>query len=483
MTNPFEPDAATLEHWLSTVSQLVIDHQQRTPTEPTMGDVGEAGHRRARALSRPILEAPMTGGMEAIAALLQEASGVALNTTGGGYLAYVPGGGLISAGMADLIAGSFNRFTGLAGAAPAFVRFESDVLKWLTHEFGYGPEARGLFTSGGSQANLSALIAARHARFGDSGDYRNATIYTSAQAHHSISKSVRLAGLPSTAMRVVAVDNDMRMCPDELHAMIRRDLDEGRRPMAVVAAAGTTNTGAIDPLPELTKICQATETWLHIDGAYGGAFVLCPEGRELLRGIEGADSITFDPHKGLFLPYGTGCLLVKDGRSLLAAHDADASYLQDFDTFGHDGAPPSPASYGPELSRPYRGLRLWLSLMLFGAAPFRRALSDKLALTRRFHKDLAAADAPIEIVHPPQTSAVGFRLARRPEEPLPTWNERNAAWMTATNAKQRVHLSSTTLPSPEGPVFTLRVCVLSFRTKAHHLDHCLEDLLDTLPAC
>ncbi|MGB0591462.1 MAG: pyridoxal phosphate-dependent decarboxylase family protein [Myxococcota bacterium] len=482
MTSPLEPEKATLQHWLTIVSQLVTDHQERTASEPAMGAVGEAGHRRARALSQPILETPMAGGMEAISALLEEASGVALNTTAGGYLAYVPGGGLITAGMADLIAASFNRFTGLSGAAPAFVRFEADVLTWLAREFGYGPQARGLFTSGGSQANLSALIAARQTRFGDTGDFRTATVYTSAQAHHSVSKSVRLAGLPSKAMRIVPVDDEMRMCPRELEQMIRRDVAAGCAPMAVVAAAGTTNTGAVDPLPELVAVSQATRTWLHIDGAYGGAFVLCPEGRELLRGIEGADSITFDPHKGLFLPYGTGCLLVKDGRALLAAHDADATYLQDFDTFGHDGAPPSPASYGPELSRPYRGLRLWLSLMLFGAGPFRRALSDKLMLARRFHDALSASDAPIEVLHPPQTSAVGFRLVRRPGEALAVWNARNAEWMTATNAKQRVHLSSTTLPSSEGPVFTLRVCVLSFRTHTHHIEHCLEDLLGSVPA-
>ena len=252
--------------------------------------------------------------------------------------------------------------------------------------------------------------------------------------------------------------------------------------MAVVAAAGTTNTGAIDPLNDLADLCGEVGAWLHVDGAYGGAFVLCPEGRARLKGIERADSITFDPHKGLFLPYGTGCLLMKDGRDLLEAHQSEASYLQDFDTFGHDGAPPSPSAYGPELSRPYRGLRLWLSLMLFGAAAFREALSEKLELAEYAYEALRQSDAPVDILHPPQTSALGFRLKRIKGESVGTWNARNALWMEKVNARQRVHLSSTTIPSPEGPLFTLRMCILSFRTHMEHIDACLEDLFDTIPS-
>ena len=476
MANPLEPDAETLRHWLETVSELALQHQVTTDKAPAMGLVGEAGHRHAEGLSQSIDEAPMLGGVEAVCALLEEASGVALNTTSGGYLAYVPGGGLFPAALADLIAGTYNRFTGLSGAAPAFVRFEADVLGWLCSEFGLGSEARGLFTSGGSQANLSALIAARHACFGDTGDFRAARVYTSEQAHHSIAKSVRLAGLPAAALRIVPVDSALRMSVDALKGMIRADRQQGLVPMAVVAAAGTTNTGAIDPLADLATLCQESATWLHVDGAYGGAFVLCEEGRALLHGISEADSITFDPHKGLFLPYGTGCLLVKRGRALLEAHDADASYLQDFDTFGHGGAPPSPASYGPELSRPFRGLRLWFSLMLFGAKAFRGALQEKLALTRLLYEGLLKSGIDLEVLHPPQTSALGFRLRREPGEPLESWNRRNATWLAATNAHQRVHLSSTTMPSDEGEVFTLRACILSFRTHEVHVRACLEDL-------
>ncbi|MDP6946287.1 MAG: pyridoxal-dependent decarboxylase, partial [Myxococcota bacterium] len=231
----------------------------------------------------------------------------------------------------------------------------------------------------------------------------------------------------------------------------------------------------------LADVCAEHGVWLHIDGAYGGAFVLCPEGRTLLEGIERADSITFDPHKGMFLPYGTGCLLVRDGRTLSAAHGADASYLQDFDAFGRGGEPPSPADHGPELSRPFRGLRLWLPLMLFGAAAFRDALAEKLALARTFYERLNEASAQVEILHPPQLTAVAFRLRRRPSESLANYNARNERWLSLTNALQRVHLSSTRMPVDDGEAFTLRVCVLSFRTHEAHIAWCLEDLLSTLP--
>jgi aromatic-L-amino-acid decarboxylase len=257
------------------------------------------------------------------------------------------------------------------------------------------------------------------------------------------------------------------------------------RPFLVVAAAGTTNTGAIDPLPALADLCATERLWLHVDGAYGGAFVLCDEGRARLAGIDRADSITFDPHKGLFLPYGTGCVLVREGERLRAAHSGAADYLQDFEAMGGGDELPSPAEYGPELSRGYRGLRLWLPLMLHGAQAFRDALDEKLQLARRVHAGLAAliADgASVEIVAAPQLTVTAFRLRRAPKEPLGAWNARNAALLTTINGYQRVYLSSTTLPVDDGAAFTLRFCVLGFRTHARHVERGLEDIARAIRA-
>ena len=474
-----EPESVTQEDWLTAVGRFVIDTLAALEGAPAVGTVGADGNRVAAEVSVAIPEAPLPGGIEAALRIIGRAVDASLNTPGPGYLAYIPGGGLYAAALADFISNGVNRYTGLAAAAPALVRLEADVLDWLARAFGYGPTARGIFTSGGSLANFSAIVTARHAHIGESGDLRRAMVYTSTQAHHSVLKAVRLAGIPERNVRALAVDRAFRMQPDALATAVRADRAAGRQPFLVVAAAGTTNTGAIDPLPSLADVCATERLWLHVDAAYGGAFVLCAEGRSRLRGIERADSITFDPHKGLFLPYGTGCLLVRDGERLRAAHNVPADYLQDFDVLEGAGAPPSPTEYGPELSRDYRGLRVWLPLVLHGAQAFRDALSEKLELAQRVHtrlEALVAAGAPIEIVAAPQLTVSPFRLRRTPGESLQRWNARNAAWLRAINGFKRVYLSSTQLPVAEGMSFTLRVCVLSFRTHARHVDACLEDV-------
>jgi aromatic-L-amino-acid decarboxylase len=379
----------------------------------------------------------------------------------------------------------------MSAPAPALFRLERDVLAWLTTSFGYGPAARAVLTPGGSLANFAAVVAARHEHFGETGNFERAMAYTSTQAHHSVLKAVRLAGVPEANVRAIDVDDAFRMRLDELARAVDDDRRSGLAPFLVIASAGTTNTGAVDPLPAAAELCKKEKLWLHVDGAYGGAFVLCEDGKRRLAGIERADSITFDPHKGLFLPYGTGCLLVKDGQKLRRAHHVGAEYLQDLSgaspadeqvggrTSPADTLSWSPAELGPELSRDFRGLRLWLPLMLHGARAFRDALDEKLALAERFVEGLdglVAAGAPLEVVARPQLSLVAFRLARRRGEPLAAWNGRNAALNAAVNDKNRVHLSSTLLPVEDGTAFTLRVCVLSFRSHARHIDRCLEDI-------
>jgi aromatic-L-amino-acid decarboxylase len=472
-----EPDRTTRERWLRTLAALVEEQLEGLEHAPALGATGEEARAIVRESRVPVSEDPLPGGIEQAAAVIRRAAAASYNTPGPGYLAYIPGGGLYAAALADFVANAFNRYTGIAAPAPAFVALEAEVLAWLAREFGYGSEAAGLFTTGGSLANWTAIVAARHSAFGDSGDFRGATAYASGEAHHSISKAVRLAGIPPENLRAVGVDERFRLRPDELRARIQEDRRQGRRPFLVVASAGTTNTGAIDPLEAIADVCAEEKLWLHVDGAYGGAFVLCPSGRPRLAGIERADSVVFDPHKGMFLPYGTGCLLVKKGATLRAAHAESAAYLQDISR-GPD-LPPSPAELGPELSRDFRGLRVWLPLVLHGARAFRDALEEKLALARSFHQGLLRlreARFPIEIVDEPQLSVVPFRLERRGGESLGDWNRRNAAFQQAINERKRVFLSSTLLPGRGGHEFTLRVCVLSFRTHASRIAQALEDV-------
>ncbi len=478
-----EPDSGTAAVWMDQVGRFVLDLLREIPNRPAQGMFGKPAEQLAAEQSVAIPDRPLEGGMTRALAIIGRSMDAGLETAGPGYLAYVPGGGLYAAGLADLIGAIGNRFTGYSMAAPGWVRLEQDVLRWLADQFGYGPRSEGLLTSGSSLANFAALVSARHHAFGDSGDYSRALVYTSTQAHHSISKALTLAGVPRANLRSVAVDELFRLDVDDLARTIAQDRHRGLRPFCVIAAAGTTNTGAIDPLADLADLCAREDLWLHVDGAYGGAFVLSPTGRARLTGIDRADSICFDPHKGMFLPYGTGCLLVREGQRLAAAHAGSADYLRDF-----EGMLPSPGTLGPELSRPFRGLRLWLPLMLHGAQAFRDALEEKLALAHRCASELdrrIAAGAPLELVARPQLSTVAFRLRRREAEPLAEWNARNMALLAAINERGHAFLSSTELPTmaigavENGRVenaVTLRVCVVSFRTHHERIDALLDDI-------
>jgi aromatic-L-amino-acid/L-tryptophan decarboxylase len=484
---PLEPPRALAEAWLASLSHFAHDQIEGLEQAAAGGPGLAEALRTADQVSRPVSEDPLPGGLPAIIALLERATTAALCAPGPGYLAYIPGGGIYTAALADFVADCLNRYTGMPAPAPALFRLEQDVLRWLCAAFGYGPAARAVLTPGSSLAMLSAVVAARHARLGDDGDLRGAVAYTSAQAHHSVAKAIRLAGIPPRNLRSVAVDDQFRLRPDDLDQQVSADLARGLRPFLLVATAGSTNTGAIDPLPALAQLCSQRSMWLHVDAAYGGAFVLTPTGRDRLVGIDRADSIAFDPHKGLFLPYGTGCLLARDGEALRRAHHLGADYLQDLTAADPASGPSppeapgswSPAELGPELSRDFRGLRLWLPLMMHGAGAFREALAEKLDLAQRFCDGLdrlAGRGLHIEVVARPQLSLTAFRLARGPGEALTDWNQRNRSFLLAINARQRVHLSSTLLPVADGQAFTLRVCVLSFRTHARHVDRCLEDV-------
>ncbi|MGA3092925.1 MAG: pyridoxal-dependent decarboxylase [Terriglobales bacterium] len=422
---------------------------------------------------------PLASGMQGALSHVVAAAENALDTTSSGYMAYIPGGGLFATAIADLVSDVLNRYTGLAEAAPELWRLERDVLRWLSTSFGYDEDAEGLFTSGGSLATFAAVAAARDAAVLAGGDdLRRLAGYTSAEAHASVSGAFRLAGLPVGNLRHVSTDSCFRLRSDHLKELVATDRANNLVPFIIIATAGTTNTGAIDPLGEIARISRDEKLWMHTDAAYGGAFVLCPEGRQRLAGIEQSHSITLDPHKGLFLPYGTGCLLFRSAALLPQTRSEHAPYLHDLQaTAGNPGR--RPADFQLELTRPFRGLRLWLPLVVHGAGAFRDALEEKLALAKMLSQrleGLAAEGYPIEIVTTPQLSIVPFRLCRRPGELIESWNARNRDFLRLINGSGRTILSSTLLPSPAGDVFTLRACILSHRTHAKDVENCFEDI-------
>jgi aromatic-L-amino-acid decarboxylase len=419
----------------------------------------EAGLELARRLRA---EPPEVGDatFEELLALVDDAAGRTFEFSGPGYLAYVPGGGLWTAALGELLAYGLNRFPGLWQASPAMVQIEENVTRWLCDLFAFPPGSQGLLTTGGSKANFSAVVTARHERLGE--DFLDGTFYVSEQVHASVTKATQLAGFSRRHLRIVDTDAELRLDPDHLRALIAEDRAAGLRPFLVVASAGTTNTGAIDPIAEIAAIAREEGLWCHVDGAYGGFWRLTERGRALLPGIEQADSITLDPHKGLFLPYGTGGLVVRDGRALRAAHHTAAAYLQDL---APAGELPNYSEYSPELSRESRGLRVWLPLKLHGVAAFREALDEKLDLAAYLAEALAA-DPRIEVSWAPQLSVVPFRLAGRDDEA-------QARFLQCINERKRVFLSSTVVHGR----YILRACIVSHRTHRDRIDMAIEDVL------
>lgn len=382
-------------------------------------------------------------------------------TTSPRFMAYIPGGGLFHSALGDFLAAISNKYSGFVSASPGAVRLENACTAWLAQAIGYPPESAGTLTSGGSLANLTAVVTAREARDPDGGG----AIYVTRFAHHCVDKALHIAGRARAPKRLIATDDRCRMSLEALEEAIERDLADGIRPWLVIASAGTIDTGSVDPLDAIADLCARHEIWLHVDGAYGGLFALCEEGRRTLRGIERADSVALDPHKTLFLPYGTGAVLVRDGSRLLGAFSATADYIR---PLGESDVGPSPADLSPELTRHFRALRLWLPLQIAGVAAFRAAQSEKLALARYFHQRLCELDG-FEAGPPPDLSVVAFRF--RPDgHEIDDYNER---LLRSLLEEGRVMLSGTRI---DGSYF-IRCAILSFRTHASHVDEVIDALV------
>jgi glutamate/tyrosine decarboxylase-like PLP-dependent enzyme len=273
-----------------------------------------------------------------------------------------------------------------------------------------------------------------------------------------------VAGLSNCVKRTVPVDAGYRMDPAALTEAIVADKKAGLKPWLIVASAGTTNTGAVDPLVDIADVAAANDLWFHVDGAYGAFFALCPEGQAVLQGIDRSDSIVLDPHKTLFLPYGTGAVLVKDRHKLYASYNAHADYLQDALEAIEEL---SPAQVSPELTRHYRGLRLWLPLKLFGIAPFRAALSEKIWLARYFYEQIQKIDG-FEVGPYPDLSVVTYRyLPKRGD--ADAFNQR---LMQTVQQDGRIFISSTRVDGK----LVLRAAIVCYRT---HLDD-INEALDVL---
>lgn len=383
----------------------------------------------------------------------------------GGHLGYIPGGGIFNAAIADFIAAVTNPYAGIFYASPGAVTIENEVISWLKDVFSFPKSAVGNLASGGSISNLIALTAARDKHQIKNEKIPKSVIYLSQQAHHCIQKSLRIIGLEDAIIRYVDLDDKHKMKTSELEKLIQQDENNNLIPFLIVASAGTTDTGAIDPLNEIAEISKKHQLWLHIDAAYGGFFILTSK-KHLFKGIEKADSLVIDPHKGLFLPYGLGAVLIKDSDAAFHSNHYLANYMQDAQ---NDDLSSSPANVSPELTKHFRGLRLWLPLQLHGIEPFVACLEEKLLLTIYFRKKLVE---------------LGFQVGPTPDLSVSYFwypfssnvNEKNKQLIDAIHKDGSVFLSSSTI---NGKV-VIRMAILSFRTKVSTINRALEMIAGAL---
>jgi aromatic-L-amino-acid decarboxylase len=387
-----------------------------------------------------------------------------LNPASGGHLGYIPGGGIYYSALGDYMADVTNRYAGVYFASPGAVRMENMLIDWMAEMIGYSGKYAGNLTSGGSMANLIGIVTARDAHQIKGKDLEQTVIYASRHMHHCLNKAIRIAGLQECILRHIPLDEGYRLRPEVLKSTIEEDVQNGLRPFLVIASAGTTDVGAVDPLNEVANIAEEHNLWFHVDGAYGAFFMLSEMMRPQLKGIERADSVVMDPHKGLFLPYGSGVILVKDREKMYNAHYYQANYMQD--TLAEQDEL-SPADLSPELTKHFRGLRMWLPLKLHGLTPFRACVEEKVWLTRYFYEEIQKIDG-FEVGPYPELSVATFRYIPK-EGDANTFNEK---LVNLVKKDGRVFLSSTQL---EGK-FIIRLAVLSFRAHQQIIDLTLQVL-------
>jgi glutamate/tyrosine decarboxylase-like PLP-dependent enzyme len=386
-----------------------------------------------------------------------------LNPQSGGHLGYIPGSGLYASALGDYIAAITNRYAGVFYSSPGAVRLENALIQWVGKLIGFKGEFGGNLTSGGSYANMIGIATARNFAKIKSKDVERTVVYFCQQAHHSILKALKITGLEDCVIRVIKMDENYRMDMNDLEMQIEKDKNEDLRPFLLFANAGSTDIGAVDPLKKMATIAHKNKMWFHVDAAYGGFFLLTKEGRKVLNGIELADSVIMDPHKSLFVPYGLGMLMVKEVHHLLEAFSFDANYLQD--TKGKE-LEYSSYQLSPELSKHFRGLRMWLPLKLHGVKPFVASLEEKILLTQYFY--LKVRELGFKTGPSPDLSIVLFWY----EPAKGDANEFNKKILDTIQNEGSIYISSTMLENR----FLLRFAVLSFRTHIEQVDSFLDQL-------
>ena len=454
-----ELSGAELRRLAEAALDRIAPHVDSLPEQPAADTSGAAG--LVRDLAEPLPEQPAAA-EEVLDLLFRRVVPCSFNTAGPGYLAYIPGGGLPHAAVADLIAGTVNRYVGVSAAAPGLAKIESNVVAWLAAIAGYPPAARGILTSGGSLATFSALVTARRERLPE--DFLRGSLYASDQVHHSVQKAALLAGFPPANVRPVATGHDYRLCLDDLAARIAADRAAGFLPFLVVGNAGSVNTGAVDPLPALADLCAREGLTFHIDGAYAALGMMSPAIAPRLAGIERADSIAFDFHKWAQVPYDAGFVLVRDGALHRETFATTAQYLRRASR-GLAGGEFWPTDYGPDLSRGFRALKTWFTIKAHGRARLGEMIERSCELAKALEARILA-EPRLELLSRTELNIVCFRYRAS--------DEINAAIVGDLQESGIAAPSTTTI----GGKLAIRAALVNHRTEMRDLEAMLKAVLD-----
>lgn len=381
----------------------------------------------------------------------------------GAHIGYIPGGGIPAAAYGDFIAAMTNKYSGIYFANPGAINIENHILNWFAKLFGFDLKRYGgNLTTGGSIANLISIVAARDKHNIKGANYEKTVIYGSAQMHHCIHKAIRISGLSECIYREIPLEKNFHLNIEALEKQLIKDTKNGLTPFLIICSAGTTDTGVVDDLNTIGDLANQHKCWFHVDAAYGGFFHLLKEYKDKFKGIEKADSLVIDPHKGMFLPYGSGAVLVKDRADLLKTNYYLANYMKDAYS-GHEHL--SPADLSPELSRNFRGLRIWLPLLFHGTQIFKDALKEKLLLTKYIYNEFEKMEF-IEVGPSPELTVFTFRFICKNKDT----SSLNQQILEQIHKDGRIFISSTKI---EKEVW-LRVAILSFRTHLKEIDLLIE---------
>jgi aromatic-L-amino-acid decarboxylase len=455
--SPLNSNNAGQEEWWADIKEHVQEIVPKLQQRPVLSS--DDSGLCEKLLSVGLSEGP--GDLSSALSIVQDTvNHFGLQTGKSGHMAYIPGNLNFLSAVGNFIASAANPYCGVNQVSPGATAFHKFLIQWLASIVGYPESSGGDLTSGGSIANLTAVVTARESHNIRPADIEKSVVYYSTQSHHSNAKAIHIAGMGGCQHRIIPVDDTLKIDTAVLTTTIAEDAAKGLKPWLIIGNAGDTDTGSVDDLHALADLAEEYSCWFHIDAAYGGGFALCELGRTILDGIERSDSVSIDPHKSMFVTFGCGALIVKDKNAVRDALNFSGSYMREVNLDS------SPSSMSPELTRPFRALQLWLPMVVMGVAPYRAAVEEKMLLARYAHQRVSQF-SHFWVGPEPMLSTLVFRFQSGNQEHDDRINDHIAKTISLEG---HFYASTTQLDG----VVTLRISILTLGTHRDTIDGYLD---------